>query len=471
MIDLLPFQRQFLKAALGPDIRTAALSLPRGNGKSALAGHLLTRILTPSDPLFRPGTESVLVAASIEQARVVFRFARADLEDDPAYRFLDSHTRIGICHTPTNTRLRVIASNGRTAMGLVNCPWAVCDEPGAWQVIGGGLVWDAIETAQGKPESPLRALLIGTLAPATAGWWHDMVRDGSRGATHVTSIVGSAARWDDRNELKRCNPLMWRFPESRKVLLEERDAAREDSRLKARFLSYRLNLPSADESELLLTPDDWETALRRVVAEPSGAPVVGLDMGSNRAWSAAVALWHNGRVEAVALAPGIPTLEEQEKRDRVPAGTYRRLVDTGRLKVATGLRVPPVTALVEAVERMWGWPSITVCDRFRLDDLRDAAPGWPIRPRVTRWSEAAADIRALRKICLDGPLSVERESLRLLTHSLKVALVRHDDQGNTRLVKRGTHSEARDDVAAALLLAAGEAVRLMNRPVEFPAFA
>ena len=123
--------------ATAPGIDTAALSLPRGNGKSALAGHLVTRVLDPDDELFRHGTESVLCAASIEQPRIVFRFARADLEGRGGYRFLDSHTRIGIVHEATNTRLRVIGSNGRTAMGLVGCPWAICDEPGAWEVNGG----------------------------------------------------------------------------------------------------------------------------------------------------------------------------------------------------------------------------------------------------------------------------------------------------------------------------------------------
>ena len=34
----------------------------------------------------------------------------------------------------------------------------------------------------------------------------------------------------------------------RKRLLVERDAARLDSRLKARFLSFRLNRPSGDET-------------------------------------------------------------------------------------------------------------------------------------------------------------------------------------------------------------------------------
>ena len=42
-------------------------------------------------------------------------------------------------------------------------------------------------------------------------------------------------------------------------------------------------------------------------------------------------------MEAIALAPGIPSLEEQERRDRVPAGTYRRLAETGALRVADGI--------------------------------------------------------------------------------------------------------------------------------------
>ena len=136
-----------------------------------MAGYILTRVLDPADALFRPGTESVLCAASIEQARIVFRFARAELEGRGGYRFLDSHTRIGITHVASNTRLRIIGSNGKTAMGLVNCPWVVADEPGAWEVNGGQLLHDAIQTAAGKPGSPLKALYIGTLAPARDGWW------------------------------------------------------------------------------------------------------------------------------------------------------------------------------------------------------------------------------------------------------------------------------------------------------------
>ena len=117
-MKLRPFQRTFLANATKPGIETAVLSLPRGNGKSWLAGFLVARLLDPDDRLFQPGTESVLCAASIEQARIVFRFSRQLLEPHGGYRFLDSATRAGITHVDTNTRLRVLGSNGRSRPGF-----------------------------------------------------------------------------------------------------------------------------------------------------------------------------------------------------------------------------------------------------------------------------------------------------------------------------------------------------------------
>ena len=84
-------------------------------------------------------------------------------------------------------------------------------------------------------------------------------------------------------------------------------------------------------------------------------------------------------------------------------------------------------------------------------------------PRVARWGEAASDIRALRKVALDGPLSCAEGLRPLLTASLSAAMVKNDDQGNTRLVKRGTNNTARDDVAVALVLVAGALVRSLER--------
>ena len=465
MVDLRPFQRTFIRHATAPGIDTAALSLPRGNGKSWLAGHLLTRVMDPADELFRPGTESVLCAASIEQARIVFRFARSVLEPTGEYRFLDSNTRIGITHKSTNTRLRVIGSNGKTAMGLVNTPWAICDEPGAWETNGGTLLADAIFGAMGKPNSPLRTVFIGTLAPATGGWWHDLIADGSRGSTYVQALQGDVEKWDTWAEIRRCNPLTAVSGDFRKQLRVERDAARLDSRLKARFLAYRLNRPAGDESTVLLTVADWERVVAREVPPRVGKPIVGVDLAGGRAWSAAVALYSNGRVEARAVAPGIPGLAEQEKRDRVPTGTYQRLKDAGHLEIAEGLRVQPPAILWEWIRATWGKPRLIICDRFRLAELEDVVKhGARIEPRVSRWSEASFDIRSLRKLALDGPLSVDVGSRALLATSLSRATVKSDDQGNVRLQKSGTNNTARDDVAQGLVLAAGALARNPKTP-------
>ena len=466
-MDLLPFQRGFIKGAFAPGVRTAALSLPRGNGKSTLAAHLAHRALTPGDPLHQPGRESFMVAASIGQARrTVFAQLTAVLPAE-GYRIASAaNNNCSVTHLGSNTRLTVLGSDGKKAQGLISPPLVILDEPGSWDINGGALMWDAIETAAGKPGSSMRTVIVGTLAPLglPGHWWHDMVVDGSAGARHVTALQGDPARWDDHNTIKRCNPLMWRFPDSRKVLLDERDAARRDSRLKARFLSYRLNLPTADTAAALLTVDDFQRACSRPVPDPEGRPVVGIDLGGGRSWSAAVAVWPSGRVEALAVAPGIPSLAEQEKRDLLPAGTYQKLVGTGRLRVAEGLRVQPPAQLVDMVR---GWrPAAIVCDRFRLAELRDAQPPCEVVPRVTRWSDAAADIRSLRRMALDGPLCIAPSSRALLGHALSQARVVNDDAGNCRLSKKDPSGRTgRDDAAAALVLAAGLHDR---RPVRRP---
>ena len=65
------------------------------------------------------------------------------------------------------------------------------------------------------------------------------------------------------------------------------------------------------------------------------------------------------------------------------------------------------------------------------------------------------DIRSVRQLAVDGPFAVEETSRPLLAASLSVAMVKNDDAGNVRLVKKGSHNQSRYDVAAALVLAAG----------------
>ena len=461
MIELRPFQRRFLARAFDPGTDTACLSLPRGNGKSTLAAYILARCLTPGDPLHEPGREYVLTAASLPQSRFVFRPLRAVLEPRGGYRFIDSITRVGILHKESGTRLTVVSSKAKSAMGLVRTPLVVIDEPGSYDTANGEQMSDALFSAQGKPDSPLRLLFIGTLSPARDGWWHDLVNDGSHDSTFVMKYAGDPEKWDRWPTIQRSNPLMARFPESRRKLLEERDAARADSRLKSRFLSYRLNVPSENESKVLLTIPEWAKVLERECPERNGeAPVVGLDLGHSRAWSAAVAMYPGGRTEAVAVAPGVPSIEVQERRDRVPRHTYQRLVDSGVLRISHGREVVAPRELVDVLIEKWGQPYVCVSDRLKVPQLRSdfADVGLPVDLVIRRglWSESNEDIFSLRRLAKNGPLAVAESSRNLLTASLAASMVKPDAHGNLAMVKRGSDNCGRDDVAAAFVLAAGE---------------
>ena len=472
-MKLRPFQKKFIREAFKanadgtPKFDTACFSIPRGNGKSCLGGYLLARALTPGDPLHESGKEYILVASSLAQARIVSQFVREELaETAKEYSWLDSTTRVSVTHRKTNTRLKVLSSKAKSAFGIVGCPMLIFDEPGALEVVGGTLLSDAVFSSQGKPGSSLRVILIGTIAPSTAGWWADIVKAGTTGSVYVQSLTGDPEKWDRWSEIKRCNPLTAISAPFRKKLLQERDAARKDSRLRARFQSYRLNLPSGDESTMLLTVEDYQTMVKRPVPERVGKPLCAVDLGGSRAWSAAVALYKNGRIEARAVAPGLPSLADQEIRDRVPRGTYQALKDAGVLIQAEGLRVPPASLLVSLITETWGRPASLVCDRFRLDELRDARVPARVESRVTRWSEASYDIRSLRSHTKDGPFAIDPSSRPLLEASLSVAIVKNDDQGSVRLVKKDTNNTSRDDVAAALTLAAGAYARSVARKPE-----
>ena len=378
--SLRPFQRQFVRAVRDPRINRAVLSVPRGNGKSWLSGLLVASSLSPGEALHAPGVENVLLSGSLDQARFVYRFAKQFLEATgvPGYSFQDSRQQMGITHKPTDTRLKVVSSRARGAFGLVNARLAIADEPGAWDVINGQMMADAIDTSLSKPGQDLTAIYVGTLAPSVSGWWHELCYAGSHGSTYVQLLQGRAERWDQWSEIRRCNPLVNVSPEFRRGLLEERDNARHDEGLKARFCSFRLNLPRKDSRQELLDEAEWKRVRERPVGAAEGRPIVGADIAGERGWSACVAIWpKTSRVEAFAYTPGIPLLDKQERRDRVPGGYYARMVTDCSLLVAAGQHVPePKLVVDEAFKR---WPNLVgfVCDRFRLPQLLDRHGGGP----------------------------------------------------------------------------------------------
>ena len=460
-VKLPGFHAGFVRAAYASGVELAALSVPRGSAKTWLAGQLAAQALRPGSPTFEAGIEVLGVAGSLEQARVMLGFTREALAAEAgAYRWLDSGQRIQVTHKASGTKFRILSSSGKRAMGLVNFSTIFADEPAAWEARGGALMFDALRTSIGKRPGQ-RLILIGTRAPAAEGsWWPDLLDGGNSRGVHVeVRSAPSKAAWDAWNTIRAVNPLAMLSASLRKTILRERDAARKNPSLRAAFEAYRLNRQVEVTKESLVPVATWDRVEAREAPPRVGRPILGFDLGQSRSWSAAWAIWSNGRCECYALAPGVPSLEERERQDAMPRGLYRKLADEGTLIVDEGLRVSRPSRLVEHLREIGIEPEVVFADRFLFESLQDSvAARYPVILRRTRWSEATEDIASFRRIAEDGPLSIAPECRRMAAFAMSQATVLSDDQGSVRLVKRDK-VRARDDVAIASVLACGAFVR------------
>ena len=465
---LAPFQKRLIRGLMAPGIRKAVLSGPRGLGKSSLSGELLAAAVHPDGPLFRPGGESVLLASSLEQARLCFGFLRRFVGED-GFRFQDSGQRVSCTHVATRTRVRVASSDAKRAFGLgANTPIVVGDEPAAWLERGGALMYDALETSGGKAD--MRLILIGTRSPAAEGnWWRTLVDNGDGSPTtyrqvHDAPVDGEGQPVDPltMRAARRANPLVGWNPHLLPELRDQLRKARQSEDAFARWCSYRLNRPMQPAREVLFTVQAWRRIEARPVPDAVGRPIAGVDIGSSRAWTCGCLLWPNGRVHVCMVAPGVPDLSEQERRDAMPAGAYRRLLDDGVLEVDEGRRVVRPERLIDRLLQFG--PSLIVGDEFRRPAVADAIGGRaPWTTRRTRWSEITEDIGHCRKRGHDGGLTVTPESRRALMMAFSETEVEGDDDGNVRLTKR-RRGRSRDDLCVALVMACGAAARMPSRP-------
>ena len=77
---VLPYQRRFLDGAFAPGILRAGLTLSRGGGKSGLASALALDSIRPVGALHVTGGETVVVASSFAQAKIIFEACKTSLE-------------------------------------------------------------------------------------------------------------------------------------------------------------------------------------------------------------------------------------------------------------------------------------------------------------------------------------------------------------------------------------------------------
>ena len=247
--------------------------------------------------------------------------------------------------------------------------------------------------------------------------------------------------------------------------------AQGDDQALARFQSLRLNMGTADTAEsLLVAPEAWARCEVDTLPPATGGYCLGIDLGSGAAMSGAAGYFPaTGRLEALAVFGGVPDLRERGRVDQVGA-LYSRMAERGELLVQAGRRVPDVAEFLRSVLDRWGPPECIVADRWREGELRDGleVAGCPIVPLELRgmgFRDGAADVRGFRRAVLEA--KVQALPALLLRSALSEARTVTDVAGNVKLSKGsqgGRRSRARDDVAAAAILAIAAAARRFRAP-------
>ena len=460
---VLPWQRRFVRGAFAPGVQSAALSVARGSGKTALLSGIAAATL--DGPLAVPRGETVIVASSFEQARIglehIVAFMGDKLHDKKRWKISDTAQQARIEDRLTGARVRCVGSDPRRAHGLAPV-LVLADEPAQWPETTGERMVAALRTAAGKqPHS--RFVALGTRPADETHWFAKMLAGGSDYAQC------HAARPDDppfrKSTWAKANPSMGHMPDLLTAIRNEAREAKSDPSMLANFQALRLNLGTSDVLQsTLLDAGTWERIEAAESPEIGSGYALGLDLGTSAAMSAAAAYdAGTGALDAFAVFPELPDLRERGLQDGV-GRAYLEMHRRGELIIA-GQRVSDIASLLRTALARWGKPGVVVADRWREAELRQEleAVRFPVVPLVTRgmgFLDGAADVREFRAACLGDRVTPCRSLL--LRYAIGEARVLMDAAGNAKLSKNssgGRRARARDDAAAAAILAVAEGMR------------
>ena len=199
---LRPFQRQIIRGSFAPGVRTALVSIPRGNGKSALAAALaLAELFVGPD-----SAEVLTVASDMRQAMIVLRMARRMVELNP--ELADRvHVYADKLYVPENDSVLLPLPAEPGALHGHDPSLLVVDE---LHVVTES-VWEAVTSVGGKrPESLTLAISTPAASPDSVMW--RLVEHGRRGGDPAFFFKEYAApegcAVDDRRAWRIGNPAM-----------------------------------------------------------------------------------------------------------------------------------------------------------------------------------------------------------------------------------------------------------------------
>lgn len=450
------WQRHFLREAMAPGIREAALCVARKNGKTALVAAMVLAHL--AGPWCRPDWRGIVASLTADLAIELRNAVMLTAEVSGIPLTLLKSPRPGSVIGLNGAQVQFLATDRGTGHAK-GADLAVIDEAGLMQEPQRE-VWNAmLSSTSGRDgrllvisilgDGPMMAELRGREGdPAVC--WHGYTTDPAADPTDPATWAAGNPGLADGIKSSR-----YMADAARRAVVNPADMAA--------FRAYDLNAPANPDRVMLVTMEQWQAAKRDPPAR-GGDCVVGVDLGGSSSMTAAAAYWPDtGRLEVRAALPGVPDLRARSLSDGV--GTrYQRMVDRAELAIYDGVRVTPVAPFLSEFLADVGAPVAIVADRYRQSEAEDVYAEVGCRARLVwrgqGWKDASADVRAFQRAVIDRRLRVG-DNLLLESAIMESALA-IDPAGNAKLDK--ARARGRIDAAAAAVLALGEAERLAARP-------
>ncbi|HEY8215134.1 MAG TPA: terminase large subunit [Methylocystis sp.] len=470
-LRLAEFQRQFVAGALNPANMVAALSIGRGNAKTALsAGLALGAVMGEWDK--QPRREVIFAARNRDQAKIAFNFVCGYVGGLPKAKRdkfnIRRGSRLEVEFDGNGGGLaRCVAADGRSILGGAPV-LAILDERAAWEKDKGDELENGILSGLGKRGG--KALIISTSGADDANSfsrWLDNPPDGTFIQEHRPA-PGLPA--DDLESLLVANPgALEGIGSSPEWLLAQarRAIARGGSALSSFRNLNRNERVCADNRSVLVTVDEWLSAEVAPDALPprEGECILGVDLGGSRSMSAAALFWpRTGRLEALGTFPGNPSLSDRGAADGVGA-RYVEMKDRGELSVL-GENVVPAGPWLASIMRLADDATISciVGDRFRhaefMEAMQKAGLRAPFIARGMGFKDGSEDIERFRAALFERKIKVAPSLLLRSAFADAITLI--DPAGNHKVTK--SRSCGRIDAACASILAVAEGMRRLARP-------
>ena len=460
------WQREWVLAAYGRDVRESGLSIARKNGKSGLIAAVVLAHLV--GPLARTDWRAVVTSLTGQLAREL----RDAIEMTAQASGLDGELKLhkspppGMLTGRYGSTIRFLAADKATGHAI-GSDLAIIDEAGLLQENKRAL-WNALMSSISGRNGRFWAISIQGDGPMFAEM---EARDAAPGVHWRKWTAPLDAELDDPEAWLAGNPGIADGIKARGYMAHQAERAKAAPGNEAHFRAYDLNQPVDPERETIVSVAEYARCIRAEDCPLAGDLVVGIDLGGSVSMTAAAALSIDTGAMLVRGAFGDePALSVRAREDRM--GTlYDRMQRQGELRLYPGRVTPVVPFLRDFFDLVGGMGRVVMvgADRHRRAEANQALSDARIPPYAVQWrgqgasatADGSHDVRAFQRLVRGERLRTTGSTM--LEVAIASSVLRYDGAGNPALNKAANN--ARIDALSAAVIAAGLAELVPDAPL------